>query len=190
MDYTYPGYQQVIHDCYTGHQYMIANIDGISATVQNVNTGEMHMADMNQIRAILSGTSLAAAGLPFQSLSDDERKELDELEVEYESFKKRQQLMKFQGLPSDIRQDIVNESKGRDFINSFDEVENGDFDSYDRMKELRAKKGPQVHFRGMNHFDLQHTQKWRYEKILDIFSTQELEEAHATAILEEELSDG
>lgn len=185
--YIAPGQTYTLTDPETGIPIHMTNMDGVNYSISTPRERRM-TSDHNIINAIFHGGSLSASGLNFTSLTPEERVELEEIERELNIWKKYQKLLEFQKLPTNIRQDIVNEAYAKTAIDTMSSVDEGNFDNINRLQELRVKDN-KISMAGSGMmFNLGGT-TWRYEKILNEFTTQELEEAHVSATLEEELSD-
>lgn len=56
--------------------------ESLRCSADNINTGEIQMADYNQIRTLIDATPLSNYDSTLQSLSDEEKHELQQLEEE------------------------------------------------------------------------------------------------------------
>lgn len=121
-------------------------------------------------------------------LTPEEEKELQSLTEEKNRWLKEQQLKYFQNMPAHLRQDILDHSLIRDLVNGMTNIDESKFHSIDRLNELNYRNNHILFKADMDiNYDSNYYSKYLF--ILNIFSTEELAEAHANATAEESLSD-
>lgn len=181
------------------------NNDG-TYTVHSVTNGTVqNNVDKATLQAILNGSITFG-----EQLTDAERKELNNLKEEKEKWIRQQRLKGFQKLPAHLRQEIVDEAYLKDCINNMNNIDETEFDSNDRISELEQKESNAslatwmgqahahtINLQGASNWYILHTDGtsyqpidqmiFKYRKIINEFSTEELAEAHAAATLEESL---
>lgn len=173
------------------------------------------MAIWNGISSQLSGdtgdgtfttTTLSSASIAIgEPLTPEERQKLDNLLRDRDMWIRSEKLRNFQNLPVHIRQDIVDESCLRECLMGMDEVNEFNFDGQSEINKLEQKDkmshynsyrsgtqlSPNFHsYIGPVDASYEpHNIQFKYYKIINEFTKDELMEAHAAATLEESLSD-
>lgn len=177
----------------------------VSSTGQDSNviyttSGQTVSVDDQTLNAILSGQFTIG-----ETLTQEETKEMEDLEKEKQAWIKQQRLKGFQRLPAHLRQAVVDEAYLRDCIRDMNNVDESKFDHEDRLQELKSREKAS---RFANHLGVHQSQQmnwftsnttvgfiqtetptFKYINIIEQFTTQELAEAHAAATLEESISE-
>lgn len=120
----------------------------------------------------------------------EELKELKELEEEMVRWRKSKKLNCFKQLPSHLRQEIVDEAMLKSLMQSNEaDPLYQEFEGWNRLTELRNKKGENHLRSNVIHREIDRNKlQYKYLPIILRFSLDELMEAHASASLEDEIS--
>lgn len=184
-----PGYIHTVCDPTSGMPATIHNMGGGVYAI-DYNGVNFSTSDSSMVYNIINGQhnfNVSVNGINIFSITPKEEEELNELEGDFELWKKHQELLAFQGLPSELRQEIVNEALIKDMMDKIDHVDESEFDDIDRLNELRNKKSPGIRFAHARGFIVSSPSPYRYINVLERFTLSELMDAHAAASLEEEL---
>ena len=184
-----PGHIHTCYDSDTGNTAQIMHNGTGIYTIHHGNGQVYTTSDTSTINAIMNGCSFSSAGLFVSTITPEEEKELEQLEQEMATWKRLQELLEFQKLHVDLRQDIVNEALARDAYIKMQNVEDSKFDHYQRIQELKHKKQPGQIMFNAHYVEPFRGSTWRYHEILGKFTTDELIEAHGAATFEEQLHD-
>jgi hypothetical protein len=166
------------------------------ATIKSTFDAHEYVVDSHTITQVISGASLPQIGLPRMTKQQENR--LDELQKEFDLWKKRQKLMAYKRLPPHIRQDIVDEALYKKMIIETNKIEQTDFPDFKELKDLKSLRESGQHlYSGIASTPFSssifgHTQSLdvgKYAVILSEFSLEELMQAHTEASLDDELSD-
>lgn len=168
--------------------------DGRIQMSHGLSSGQEHVVDAPTMRKIIDMEHLPEFGL--YRMTDEEKEELEEMKTMMAKWKRREQLSKFKNLPTHLRQEIVDEAiikeKAVDIVR---EIPDTAYPDYERFQELKQKQGLHNNIFGGLHMDTIRPNYnhsgfvFKYAPIINEFSSDELQEAHSEASLEEELSD-
>ena len=174
---------QVSEDCYR----VIPTAMGIMNPFGS-SEPDGYIVDAATMKQILDGHHMPQYNL--YRITDEERKELSDLEKELKNWRIQEQLKDFKNLPAHLRQEIVDEAILKNLMGSFEEeIDENNFISIKRIKDLRAKQYPDMFF-GRAMPDTGHgNYNFKYWPILNKFTTEQLQQAHADASLEDELAE-
>jgi hypothetical protein len=116
----------------------------------------------------------------------DEEEELKELKVERDKYLTQQRLIAFQQLPAHIRQEIVDEAYLKETIREISSVDDSKFPNIKRYHQLKKKMdSSKVTFDVTSNVYLGY--QYKYADLLNLFTLEQLTEAHTSATLEEQL---
>lgn len=188
--------KQVEEDTSGGLSEFFKNIFRSSDTpsVPNIQPqGKRTSGNMSSAKG-LQATAMAASSFTPPHLSQQEEIELDNLESKLAIYTKNKKLERFKQLPSNIRQEIVDEAIIKDLRFKFTETEAiDDFLDLERLNALRIRDYSRTYMRGrgikINPISDHTMQHLKYPFITNIFTVEELMEAHAEASLEDEIAD-
>lgn len=184
---------------------------GETVTVSSTGDGNNHVYTQSGSTFTFDDATwqqVVSGAISMETITAEEKQELEDLEKEKQSWFKQQRLKGFQRLPAHIRQEIVDEAYIKDFINEMSEIDENQFEGQSRINELKSKEqiqmllstfGHQLNVSG-NQWYSPHTfagtsdqpidqMVFKYGKIINEFTTQELAEAHSAATIEENLED-
>lgn len=159
------------------------NGDG-TFNVYNTSTGS---SDMN-IDLTTLHTTLNMQFSP-SPLTENESKKLDSLKEERDKWIKNEKLNNFKELPAHVRQDIVDEAFIKEFIEDIDMVNTDDFPDQKELENLEAKEANVYNQFTDKDIDKggHYPMNFKYGRILDEFTREELMLAHTDATMEEAL---
>lgn len=141
-----------------------------------------------------STTSTTAVG---PSLTEDEKKKLENLKQDRDSWVKQEKVKSFQKLPAHLRQRMVDQACIKECLEEINNIDQTKFEGQSEIEALAQKEvdnGTYIMLDGTattwNHVMLDGTNYTPHEvEIIDMFTKDELMEAHAAVTLEENLGE-